>query len=113
MDALSLVANIIAVANATKTAISSLKKLYEARSSPCQVAQLLSETTDTQAVLLAVQRIVSEAGQQPFDPVFNEYLGSLVRRAMGQLEEIGQLVDDGWIRDLENVDDRAAKVAVS
>lgn len=109
MDPLSVASNIIAIVGATRTAVRNLRKLQESLFAPSQIALLLTETTDTEAVIQTVQRILLDISHQPFDPTFNTYLGSLTARAMDHLTEINQLADDGWIQDLNAMDERSAK----
>lgn len=111
MDPLSLAANVLAVVGAAQSTLQALKRVKDARFAPNQISQLLDEVADFERVIVTVTRTLSGIGQQPVDPGFNKHLASLIQRAMDQVTQINRLAEDGWIRDLEAMNEKSATAA--
>lgn len=119
MDPLSLIANVVAVLSAARGAIKSLKRLKDAGLNSTHILELIDEATDFEKVVATVERTIIVIGHeqidpvlhnhQPTDPIFNQYLGSLIQRAKDEMARIGQLAEEGWIRDSEQVDQTLVK----
>lgn len=111
MDAISLIANIIAVMGAVRSAVNGIERLRRTRFAPQQLSEIQDELSNFHSVLSAVEGIVSQqTAQQLEDTIFIQYLEVLLGNAKIQLAAFSRAIESDSIQNLGDTDEKLVKV---